>query len=80
MSFDLRRRCELTLTRVKAGKITQDEALKDIFRMMKLPDAAKVRSSEFQAYIDTIMPAEGGPKDMELEVEVFKSWKNSGNE
>ncbi len=71
----MRRRCNIVLTRYREKKTTQDEALKEIFQLMKYPDAAKVRASEFQRFVDAIMRPEAPPVDPELEAAIFNSWK-----
>ena len=74
MPFDLRRRCELALTRLKTGSMLPNDALQEIFRLMKLPEAQSVRSSDFQAYVDAIL-ATTEKLDKELEGEVYESWR-----
>lgn len=74
MPFDIRRRCELALTRCRGGDMTQDEALQEIFRLMKRPEAASVLAREFQNYVDAIMEPRDGV-DAELEAEVYKTWR-----
>jgi hypothetical protein len=48
--------------------------LQEIFRLMKLPDAATVRASAFQRYVDAIMGSAEPPAVTELEAEIFKGW------
>jgi hypothetical protein len=77
MPFDIRRRCELTMAQFRADKITQDVALQEIFKLMKRRESLQVDAAEFQDYVDTIMVSgENNGKDLELEKEAFRTWKD----
>lgn len=77
MPAELRRRCDLALKRYQDKKATQDEALQELFRIMKIPDAAVVRASEFQKYVDAVLGKAEPPAVSQLDAEIFKSWKPS---
>jgi hypothetical protein len=76
MPFEIRRRCELTMTRFKQGDLDEDTALQELFKLMKFKGAENVAASEFQTYVDAIMMAGEAKRDPALEEEVYKTWKS----